>query len=60
MLGGGIEKELLDLTDSRGRTQTGLLRLEDSDIDLDVLGPPFLPPPPFYNIGWRLMQLKLT
>lgn len=51
MLGEGeVEKELLlDLKDSRGRTQTILPRLEDSDFDLGVLGPPFLPSPPFHH-----------
>lgn len=42
---------LLDLTDSRGRTLTDLLRLEDLDVYLDVLGPLFLSPPPFYDMA---------
>ena len=50
MLGeGGVEKELLlDLKDSRSITQTSLSRLEDSDVDLDVLGLPSLPLPFHY------------
>lgn len=54
MLGeGGVEKEwLLDLKGGRGGIQSSLPRLEvSSDVDLDVLGPPFLPPSPFHDMA---------
>lgn len=60
MLGeGGVEKELLlDLKDSRDRTQMSLPRLEDSDVDLGVLGPPFLLPPPFHHFISPFLEIN--
>ena len=49
----GVEKEVLvDLKGSRSGTQITLPRLEDTpDVDCDVLGTPFLPPPLFHGMA---------
>ena len=55
-----MKELLLDLKDSRGRTQMSLSRLEDSDVDLGVLGPPFLPPPPFHHTISPFLEIHVV